>query len=105
MIARMWRGRATPEAARHYVTHVTGSVFPKLASIAGHRGATVLTRDSGGDVEFLVVTYWDSMDAIREFAGPTPDVAVVEPAARAILSSFDDTVHHFGVAYATGGPR
>ena len=41
----------------------------------------------------------DSLDAVKQFAGPEPDVAVVEPAAKALLSTFDDTVRHFEVVY------
>jgi hypothetical protein len=48
-------------------------------------------------VEFVVQTYWESMQAIAQFAGPNPEVAVVEPAARAALSSFDHIVLHYEV--------
>jgi heme-degrading monooxygenase HmoA len=60
----------------------------------------VLRRDvEEGVVEFLVITRWDSLDAIRAFAGPTPEVAVVEPAARTLLSDFDDFVRHYELAW------
>ncbi len=99
MIARIWRARATPQGATVYLTHITGGVLPKLAAIAGYRGASVLRRTDGASVELLVVTYWESMVAVQAFAGATPDVAVVEPAARAVLSDFDDFVDHFEVAH------
>ena len=99
MIVRIWRGAAEADRADAYARHVTGEVFPKLASIAGHRGAYLLRRPDRSRVEFLAVTYWDSLDAVKAFAGPNPDVAVVEPAARAVLADFDDFVRHYEVAY------
>jgi uncharacterized protein YciI/heme-degrading monooxygenase HmoA len=103
-IARMWRGRATAEESHAYIEHVTVKVFPALAAIDGHKGAYLLRRAVGGatqdeEIEFVVLTLWDSMEAVRRFAGDTPDKAVVEPEARAVLSSFDDLVTHFEVVH------
>jgi hypothetical protein len=57
----------------------------------------VLRRADGGRVEFLVMTLWDSMDAVRRFAGDNPEAAVVEPEARAVLSEYDNFVRHYEV--------
>jgi heme-degrading monooxygenase HmoA len=100
MIARIWRGQATPENAPHYSAHATERVFPALAALPGHRGAYLLTREQDGEVEFLAVTLWDSLDAVKSFAGANPTVAVVEPEARAVLSRFDDFATHYDVAQA-----
>ena len=103
MIARLWRGIArTPSDADAYQRHVTKTVFPSLAAIPGHRGAKVLRRATAGQIEFVVMTLWDSMDAIREFAGDKPETAVVEPEARAVLVEYDDFVHHYEIAYEAG---
>ena len=87
MITRAWWGRALPENADAYVAHLRADVLGQLNDIKGHRGAYVLRRPAGegqaGEVEFAVLTLWDSMDAIRQFAGEDPDIAVVPPAARA----------------------
>jgi heme-degrading monooxygenase HmoA len=99
MIVRMWFGRARTETADSYAEHVTQRVLPSIATISGHRGALVLRRNAGRETEFAVLTMWDSLDAVKQFAGPEPDVAVVEPAAKALLSTFDDTVRHFEVIY------
>ena len=94
MLARLWRGRAkTPADAAAYQRHVTARVLPALKEIPGHRGAQVLRREE----EFLVITFWESMDAIRRFAGEDPERAVVEPEARAVLAEFDDVVRHYEV--------
>jgi heme-degrading monooxygenase HmoA len=102
MIVRMWRGQAKAETADTYERFVTTKVFAELPSIPGHRGAYLLRRpiENGNEVEFIAVTLWESLAAIRGFAGDTIDRAVVEPEARAVLSSFDDFVRHFELAHA-----
>lgn len=61
-----------------------------------------LRRVDGHEIEFVVQTYWESMQAIEEFAGPRPRIAVVEPAARAALSSLDAMVLRSASAFASG---
>ncbi|MPZ21127.1 MAG: antibiotic biosynthesis monooxygenase [Luteitalea sp.] len=99
MIVRLWRGRARRERADAYQAYVVTAVFPKLVAIDGYVGGRVLRRDTGTDVEFLVVTEWASWDAIRAFAGGRPEVAVIEPDARAMLTDVDEHVRHFAVAH------
>jgi len=96
-ILRMWKGQATPEKAEKYVQHARKNVFPELRRIEGHRGAYLLRRAMNGAVEFVVLTLWDSMDAVRKFAGAKPQRAVVAPDAQALLSRFDDFVSHYEV--------
>jgi uncharacterized protein len=97
LILRMWRARSTTEKSGEYVQHATSKVFPMLRAIAGHRGAYLLRRAVDGAVELVVLTIWDSMESVRKFAGDEPEKAVVEPEARAVLTSFDDYVTHFEV--------
>jgi uncharacterized protein len=97
LILRMWRARSTAEKSDEYVQHATGKVFPTLRAIAGHRGAYLLRRAVDGAVELVVLTIWESMESVRKFAGDEPEKAVVEPEARAVLTSFDDCVTHFEV--------
>ena len=97
MIARIWRGRATSENAPHYHQHATERVFPSLTKLRGHQGAYLLSREDDGQVEFLAVTLWDDIGAITAFAGEKPEAAVVEPEARAVLSSFDEFARHYQV--------
>lgn len=100
MILRMWRARSTVERADEYVQHATKKVFPSLHAIEGHRGAYLLRRTAGETVEFVVLTLWESMEAIRKFAGVKTDKAIVEPEARAVLTSFDDSVTHFDIVHS-----
>lgn len=101
MIIRIWRGACVCENADAYERHVTQRVFPALAQIRGHRGAYLLHRLVDGRTEFLAVTAWDSMEAVREFTGPDPDVAVVEPEAQAVLAEFDRFVRHYDLVHAS----
>lgn len=100
-VLRMWKARSTPSKSGEYVQHATSKVFPALRSIDGHRGAYLLRRAVDGAVELMVLTLWESMAAVRKFAGSTPEKAVVEPEAAAVLTSFDDTVTHFEIVNVT----
>lgn len=98
MIARLWRGAAADRRnADAYVRHLRTRVVPELSGIPGYREVRLLRREEGGRTEFLVMTLWDSMDAIRRFAGENPERAVVEPEARAVLAHYDDFVRHYEV--------
>jgi heme-degrading monooxygenase HmoA len=105
MIIREWRGRAVHQRADAYPKHFRERVLPGLRKIPGFIGAHLCERQLGlsDKVEFLVLTRWESMDAIRSFAGPSVDVAVVEPAAVAALADFDDTVQHYAVIEEVSG--
>jgi mannose-6-phosphate isomerase-like protein (cupin superfamily) len=99
MIARRWTALADgPAQADAYVEHFNRAVRPQLGSTAGFLGATVERVEAAGGIEIVVVTRWESMDAIRSFAGDEVDVAVVEPEARAVLSRFDGMVRHIELA-------
>jgi hypothetical protein len=100
MIVRSWRGYADAVKAPAYSEHLLGSVRPKLEQLAGFRGLYLLRRQQGSEVEFRVLTLWESMEAVRLFAGNQPDLAVVEPEARAALTRFDSTVDHYEVVAA-----
>jgi heme-degrading monooxygenase HmoA len=97
MVVRTWRGRASSVNDRDYVRHFQGNVLPELRTIAGFRGALLLRDKRGEEVEFLVLTKWASMDAVRSFAGDDVERAVVEPEGVAALTSFDPTARHYEV--------
>lgn len=99
MIARTWRGIATTAKAPEYSAHFESKVAPHLRDIDGFRGAHLLRREENGQVEFVAMTLWDSLESIKAFAGPNPDAAHVELEGRAALESFDDFVRHYEVVY------
>jgi heme-degrading monooxygenase HmoA/uncharacterized protein YciI len=100
-IVRIWKARATPEKSEEYIDHAARKVFPALQAIEGHRGACLLRRVAAGAVEIVVLTLWESMEAVRRFAGAEPEKAVVEPEARIVLSDFDESVTHFEVVQSS----
>jgi heme-degrading monooxygenase HmoA len=99
MIARIWRATASHAKASAYHRHFAEKVVMHLETIAGYEGASLLQREVDGGVEFLAVTLWKSVDSIRGFAGPDPAVAVVDPEAQAVLTTFDRTVHNYEVVF------
>ena len=76
MIARVWRGIGVTEKANGYVDRLQRAVLPELYQMDGFRGAYLLRRNLDEGVEFTVQTFWESMDAIRKFAGENVEAAV-----------------------------
>jgi heme-degrading monooxygenase HmoA len=100
MVIREWRGRARSSNADAYPRHFRENVVPELGKNPGFVGAHLAQRQLRDQVEFLVLTRWQSMEAIRAFAGTNVEKAVVEPAAVAALIDFDTTVQHYVVIEA-----
>ena len=101
MILRSWRGRTRIGDAEDYAAFLHAAVLPEMESLGG-RGAYVLRRDEGSTSEFWVLSLWDSIDAVRLFAGPTPEEAVVPAEARPLLLDFDSQAQHYQVLHAPG---
>jgi heme-degrading monooxygenase HmoA len=97
MISRQWHGIARTEESGRYVAHLKGATLPHLARLQGFVDASILRRAVPEGVEFLVVTRWESLDAIRQFAGDDVDVAVVPGEVQAMMVRFDRTVAHYDV--------
>ena len=95
MILRLWRARAAHDHANAYAVHFRTNVAVELRSVNGFLGATLFRQDRPDAVEFLVLTRWLSMDAVRAFAGDESGKAVVEPGAAAVLLDYDERVQHF----------
>src|SRR5262245_32757347 len=98
MIARTWSGIARVDTIDGYLRHLRTATFPAIAALPGHCGAMVLRRESGADVAVTVVTFWESRDAIAQFAGGDVEAAVVPPEAQALLASWDARAVHWDVA-------
>jgi hypothetical protein len=98
VIGRLWRGWATAEGALEYTAHLRDSTFPALARMGGFERAYALRRKTDEGVEFVVLTLWESLAAVRGFAGADYEAAVVPPEARHMLTTFDDRVSHFELA-------
>lgn len=93
MFVRHFTATVTRANAPKYYTFFRNTLTPELERIPGHRGAIVLSDDNGNDpVDITVLTFWESEEAIRLFAGDTPNRAVVEPEARELLASFNEVI-------------
>jgi heme-degrading monooxygenase HmoA len=101
MIARHWRGWTKAHNADAYETLLKDKVLPGLKDIAGYRGGYVLRSDGPEEAEFVVVNLFDSLDAVRSFAGPDYTVAVFEPEARQLLSKVEPIAMHYEVRVNT----
>lgn len=95
MIARIWHGWTHPDKAGAYESLLRSTVLPGIWRVPGYRGAHLLRRSNGEEVEFVTITWFDSAEAVRAFAGPDDGRAVVPDAARALLSRFDDRSAHY----------
>jgi heme-degrading monooxygenase HmoA len=100
MIARVWKGWAMPDDADGYASYYREEVVSGLREIEGFLGAELLRRADGDEVELVSVTRFESMTAVRAFAGDNAEVAVVTPHARQFLSHFEPTCAHYTIDVA-----
>ena len=97
MIARHWRGLARADRADAYVAHLREETFPAIRKLRGFKSASILRRDVPRGVEFLIITTWESLEAIGAFAGDNIELAVVPEVAQAMMIEYDKLVRHFDV--------
>jgi antibiotic biosynthesis monooxygenase (ABM) superfamily enzyme len=95
VITRLWRGWTSPQHADDYQSFLLEDLFPSLGTIPGFLGADVLRRRDGDEVAFVTLARFDSLDAIRAFAGEDYETPVLEPQALALLSRHQDRAEHF----------
>ena len=101
MIGRIWHGWTTPKNADAYESLLRAEVLPGIGRIEGFVGAQLLRRAAGAEVEFVTLTLFESLDAVRAFAGEDYETAVVPPEARRLLARFDERSVHYEVVGAT----
>jgi heme-degrading monooxygenase HmoA len=99
MISRIWHGYATSKNADTYENLLKEEIFTgiKGRNIQGFREIQLFRRDLGEEVEFITVLWFDSLEAVRIFAGEDYEAAVVPPKAREVLSHFDVRSQHYEV--------
>ncbi len=97
MITRIWHGWTTPENAPAYEQLLRNEIFPAIAArnVPGYLGISLCKRSSGDECEFITIMWFDSIDAVRSFAGDQYETAVVPPRARAVLKRFDAQSAHY----------
>jgi heme-degrading monooxygenase HmoA len=96
MLARLWHGWAKPESADAYEQLLRAEVLPGIERrIDGFRGVFLLRRDAGDEIEFVTITLFDDLDAVRRFAGEDYTIAVIHEPARRLLTRFDERSTHY----------
>ncbi|MBS0571140.1 MAG: hypothetical protein JSS28_11060 [Proteobacteria bacterium] len=108
MIARIWRGITPRDKADEYLAYLQETGLKDYATTPGNRGVTVLRREQGEHCEIMLVSLWDSMDAVRAFAGENPEKSVYYPEDERYLLDMEPLVRHYAVAeqiVAEAAPR
>ena len=97
MILRIWHGWTTPGNADSYEALLTGEVIPSIEdrNIDGFHGMEVYRRSVDNEVEFVVASFFDTVEALRAFVGEDCEVAYIPDKARAVLSRWDDRCRHY----------
>jgi heme-degrading monooxygenase HmoA len=103
MIARIWRGRTPAEKADAYLGFLERTGFSEYRATEGNRGVLALRRTEGGVAEYTLITLWESMDAIRRFAGDDPEQAKYYPDDPQFLLEMPPRVEHYEVAWRDPG--
>lgn len=103
MIARIWRGWTKSSDADEYVEYVRRTGTKEYLETPGNRGAYILRRQQGDRTEFLTLSFWDSLEAVKKFAGESVDRAVFYPEDDRFLVDRERTVSHYDVIDASAG--
>jgi heme-degrading monooxygenase HmoA len=98
MIARVWRGVVRTTDAGTYAAYIRDTGFAEYGRTPGNRGASLLRRDENGTTEFIAVSLWDSIAAIRAFAGENIEAAVLYPEDERYLIGGNSSITHYDVA-------
>ena len=107
MIVRIWHGWTAPGNADTYEALLQEEIFLGIQDrhIPGFKGIQLLRHEVGKEVEFVTIMLFESLDAVREFAGDDYEVAVVPAKARAVLSHFDGRSQHYELRAERSGER
>ena len=102
MISRHWTGLCKRERANDYIQHLRKDTFEKLGQMQGFRKAYILKREIQEGIEFLIVTEWESLNAIKQFAGNDPETAVIPEMVQDMMVKYDKVVRHYEINFTTG---
>ncbi len=97
VVARIWNGRTLTSKADEYYKYLTEAGVKKIVSIPGNLGVQVLRRTDGKITEFTVISYWESRDAIRAFAGNDIEKVSSLPKDNQYLIEPETKVKHYDV--------
>jgi hypothetical protein len=100
MIARIWHGWTKPQDAKAYEDMLHNEIFPGIArqKIKGYRGAELFIHEGSVETEFVTLLRFDSMEAVKKFAGADESKPVIYPKAEALLTRMDERSRHYRIA-------
>ena len=102
MIARLWHGVVRPEKSDAYYEYLLRTGIPEYQSTPGNLGVQILTRTDESGTHFLLISHWESYDAIKKFAGDDVEVAHYYPEDESFLLEMERTVTHYEVLPVDG---
>jgi heme-degrading monooxygenase HmoA len=102
MVARLWHGRTLTAKADDYETYLQASGVKKILATDGNHGVEVLRRTDGAQTDFIVISYWESIEAVKRFAGADYQRAVILPRDGEYLIDVAPEVVHYEVVRAGG---
>jgi len=97
MIIRMWHGRVNHNDAREYREFLQQRAIPDYQSVDGNIDVKILERQEEDATHFITMTMWESLDAIKAFAGEDLERAKYYPEDEGYLLEFEPTVVHYEV--------
>jgi heme-degrading monooxygenase HmoA len=97
MIARMWHGSTKPEHADAYEAMLKPELLPGISQVPGFKGSYFLRRPVGDEVEFVTILLWESLEALKDFAGPNYEISIIPEERRKYLSRHDERAAHYEV--------
>jgi len=97
MIARMWHGRVPTSKAQAYRAFLNERAIPDYQSVEGNISTFILEREEGEVTHFIIMTYWESLGAIKSFAGDDAELAKYYPEDKDFLLEFEPRVAHYEV--------
>jgi heme-degrading monooxygenase HmoA len=98
MIARLWHGATPSGRSEEYLRYLHETGLPGYQNVPGNQGVQILTRVEGAATHFLVISYWDSREAVARFAGEPVERAQYYPRDREFLLELEPKVVHYQVA-------
>lgn len=103
MIARIWQGRTRPGMGKAYYGYLKETGLKEYKSTEGFKDVLVLTREIGEETEYMLITLWEDMEAVKKFAGPEPERAVYYPEDDQYFPESERTtfVRHYEVSATT----
>jgi heme-degrading monooxygenase HmoA len=99
MIARVWRGWTKAANADAYEKLLREVVYPGLQKMNGYHGGYIFRQDGDEETEFVTVNLFESLEAVKAFAGSDYEVPVFEPEARRLLSRVEPIARHYDVKH------